>query len=157
MLKFLNYNKLSIFRRSRRKVKKTKNRGKTRKSVIWQDAPDIAKQIVYLCDKLDLSWVEVNSLHCMRSENSQTRAYARIWGLSKVWQQALKQKPAYIVEVISEKYDKLSNIEKDKVLLHELTHIPKNFSGSLVPHIRRGKRNFHRKVEDLYSRHIKQE
>jgi predicted metallopeptidase len=93
----------------------------------------------------------------MRSENSQTRAYARIWGLSKVWQQALKQKPAYIVEVISEKYDKLSNIEKDKVLLHELTHIPKNFSGSLVPHIRRGKRNFHRKVEDLYSRHIKQE
>ena len=78
----------------------------------------------------------------------------RSWGLSRVWQIAIRLEAAYIIEVISEKFDSASDIEKDKVLLHELTHIPKNFSGALMPHIRRGKRSFHDKVHVLITQYL---
>ena len=46
----------------------------------------------------------------------------------------LRVEPGYIIEVISGYFDKLSQSDQDKVLLHEIRHIPKNFSGALVPH-----------------------
>lgn len=153
--RFSKYSNLSFFGKKRSTKKRRKARSSKNKRVVWQDAPDIKSKIDFLCEKLELDWIDTSLLHSMRSQNSKTRAYARIWGLSKVWQKALSTKPAYIVEVISEKFDNLSDLEKDKVLLHELTHIPKNFSGSLVPHIRKGKRNFNKKVEDLYDLHLK--
>jgi len=55
----------------------------------------------------------------------------------------------------SEKYDKLSEKDRDKVLLHEIVHIPRNFSGSLVPHYRKGKRNFHNQVDVLVKKYMK--
>ena len=96
-----------------------------------------------------MTWVKASRIFTYRSVNAKTRAYARIWGLSRIWQKALKVEPAYILEVISEKYDKLSDHEKSKILLHEVAHIPKNFSGALIPHIRHGKRNFYTKVNSL--------
>lgn len=120
----------------------------------WKDAPDVKKRVLHLIRKLNIDWVEKNGLYCFRSVNANTHAYARIWGLSRIWQEALKIKPAYILEVISEKYDNLNQLEQDKVLLHELTHIPKNFSGSLMPHIRHGKRSFHKKVDLLISQYL---
>lgn len=116
----------------------------------WQKAPDIKKRVKSLTSSLELDWIKTTRIYCFRSFNSKSRAHARIWGLVKVWQKALGTKPAYIIEVLSEKFDKLSNAQKDKVLLHELAHIPKNFSGSLLPHIRkRGKRNFNDRVREL--------
>ena len=124
--------------------------------VIWKKAPDIKKRVLQLKKSLELDWLKTNHIHCFRSENSTSRAYARIWGFSKVWQLALSEKPSYIVEVLSEKFDPLSEKEKNKVIIHELTHIPKNFSGALLPHIRRkGKRNFHDKVEKLFAKYLK--
>ena len=121
-------------------------------NVEWKSAPDIKKRVLHLKKSLNLEWVKTSSLYCFRSLNSSSRAYARIWGLSKIWQLALKQKPAYIIEVLSEKFDNLSEREKDRILLHEIAHIPKNFSGRLLPHIRRrGKRNFHDRVEELFA------
>ena len=118
--------------------------------VDWQKAPDISIRIGHLVSALQMNWVENDSIHCFRSHNSRARAYARIWGLNRVWQLALDRKPAYIIEVLSEKFDGLTDHKKDEVLLHELAHIPKNFSGSLLPHIRkRGKRNFHDRVDQL--------
>lgn len=108
-----------------------------------------------MIDVLDLTWIPKDRVFCFRSYSSKAKAYARIWGFSKIWQMALSQKPAYSLEVLSQHFDKLSYDEQDKVLLHELTHIPRNFSGSLVPHYKkRGKRNFHDKVDQLFDHYM---
>lgn len=117
--------------------------------IVWANAPDIKKEVIKLIKSSGITWVKVSRVFVKRSTNAKTRASARIWGLPKLWQKVLNVKPAYILEVISEKYDQLSGYEKNKILLHELAHIPKNFSGSLVPHIRHGKRNFYAKVNNL--------
>jgi predicted metallopeptidase len=54
--------------------------------------------------------------------------------LGRIWQEALRRPPAYIIEVISENYDPLPEEEKEKTLIHELLHIPKGFSGGFRPH-----------------------
>ncbi len=128
-------------------LKFTKSRKNSK--IEWYPAPDVKKRVLHLLTTLSINWLKKTRIICFRSSYANTRAYARIWGLSRIWQLALKIEPTYIIEVIAEKYDRLSQTEKDKVLLHEITHIPKNFSGSLIPHIRYGKRSFHGKVEKL--------
>lgn len=123
------------------------SRGQRR--VEWKNAPDIKKRLRYLIHLANIDWIIISRIFTYRSVSSKTRAYARTWGLPALWQRSLNVHPAYIVEVISEHFDKLPQVEQDKVLLHEIMHIPKNFSGALMPHIRRGKRNFHKKVEEL--------
>ncbi len=122
---------------------------KSNKRVEWVRAPDIDKKVKNLIQDLHLDWIEKGRIFCLRSKNSRARAYARIWGLSRIWQQVLGINSAYIIEVISEKFDKLSEKEKKKILLHELAHVPKNFSGSLVPHYKRGTRKFKDRVRTL--------
>lgn len=131
---------------------KSKKKGK---KIEWTAAPDVKKRVNYLLRAIRIDWVNPYNVICFRSNNANTRAYARIWGLGKIWQLALKLEPHYVIEVISEKFDGLSTVEQDKILLHEITHIPKNFSGSLVPHIRRGKRNFHDQVDRLIAQYMK--
>lgn len=120
----------------------------------WKKAPDVKVRIIKLVKDLEMEYIKPRSIYAYRSNNSKTRAYARIWGLAKLWQEVLSVRPTYIIEVLSQHFDNLSDKEKDKVLLHELTHIPKNFSGALVPHIRHGKRNFHDKVDALVEKYL---
>jgi predicted metallopeptidase len=122
---------------------------KRAESVVWTHDSKLQKLLKKTIKEAGVDWVKASRVFTYRSINAKTRAYARIWGLSRIWQKALKVEPAYILEVISEKYDRLSENEKARVLLHEVTHIPKNFSGALVPHIRRGKGNFYTKVNNL--------
>ncbi len=129
--------------------KKSKRRPKSpNKSVAWEKAGDVKIKLNKLL-KLSSLPHKIENISSFRSHNSKAHAYARIWGLTKIWQMALNEKPHYIIEVISEKYDNLPDSRKDEVLLHELAHIPMNFSGSLLPHIRYGKRSFHKKVDNL--------
>ena len=116
----------------------------------WQKASDIQKEIRFLAAKLGLSNIVPERIICFRSFGSKSRARARIWGLPRVWQQALMVKPHYVIEVLSEKFDKLDANERKKVLIHELLHIPKNFSGSLLPHRRRGGKTIGKEVERLF-------
>lgn len=126
-------------------------RSKVKKKVEWEKAPDIHERILHLVKSLELTWVDTSRIFSFRSQNSSARAYARIWGLSKVFQMALETPPGYVIEVISEKFDPLPTHKQDEVLIHELVHIPKTFSGSLLPHTRRrrGRPGFHDKVYDL--------
>lgn len=132
------------------------NKSKTRR-VKWEAAPDIRNRMRRILAIVDIDWIKKENVYCFRSFNTKTKAYARIWGLPRIWQQALKTEPAYIIEVISERFDKLKRIEQDKVLLHEIAHIPKNFSGSLVPHFRKGRRNFKDKAKSLVAQYLQRE
>jgi predicted metallopeptidase len=120
----------------------------------WKPAPDIKRRVKVLLKSLEMDWVKPDRIFFYRSDGSKSRAYARTWGLPKIWQDALGVTPSYIIEVISKYFDGLPERDQDKILLHELTHIPKNFSGALIPHIRRGKRNFHRQVDSLIEKYF---
>lgn len=135
-----------------RRFIKFNKRSKSQK-IEWTLATDVRKKVIKLSSLLDLDWLDKDRIFCFRSTNANTRAMARIWGLSRIWQQALGIGPSYVIEVISEKYDDIPEGEKDKILIHELNHIPRNFSGSLLPHTRRGKRNFSHKVAVLIEKY----
>ena len=127
---------------------------KKRARVEWVEAKDIGGRVRDLVRFGGFDGVKNIRVFCFRSFNSKTRAYARIWGLSRIWQQALGIQAAYIIEVISEKFDRLSEKEQDMVLIHELLHIPKNFSGALLAHRAKGGVN-DRVVREIYSRYMK--
>ena len=97
-------------------------------------APDVEKKVGEIVDALSYGHVNEFRLICMRSRNTAANAYARIWNLPDIWQKALSVGTFYIIEVVSQHYDKLGDEEKEKVLIHELLHIPKTFSGALRPH-----------------------
>lgn len=109
------------------------------KSLEWNKAKDIERDIRKILRVLKFSHVKKSRIFCFRTYGSKSRSYARIWAFPKIFQLALGVEPAYIIEVLGKYYDKLSLDEKKKVLIHELLHIPKNFSGALLPHRSRGR------------------
>lgn len=109
------------------------------KSLNWDEAEDIKREIDEILTKLDFPHIDISRIFCFRTQGSKSRSYARIWSFPKIFQRALGIKPAYVIEVLSKHYDKLGSDNKKKVLIHELLHIPKNFSGALVPHRSRGR------------------
>lgn len=112
-------------------------------------ADDIKNLIIRLAP--NFPHVSTPQIICFRSYGSSSRAIARIWSLPRIWQIGLNLKPHYCIEVISERFDKLSHEEQQKTLIHELMHIPKTFSGALVPHKTRYKRIDRRSVEKIWS------
>jgi len=78
--------------------------------------------------------IDLDRVWFVRSTGSRSTAVARIHGLPRIWREVLGLEPMYIIEVIGEKYDRLDMIGKIKIIIHELLHIPKRFSGGLRPH-----------------------
>ncbi|KKP71486.1 MAG: hypothetical protein UR68_C0035G0011 [Candidatus Roizmanbacteria bacterium GW2011_GWA2_35_19] len=97
-------------------------------------APEIRRQIRTLIKELKFTHIKPNQIHCIRSFDAKTRAYARIWGMSRLFNEVAGLKPNYIIEVINQRFEKLTPREKIKTLIHELMHIPKTFSGALLSH-----------------------
>ena len=81
----------------------------------------------------EFSHVDARRVLCYRSRGSTARIYARIWALPGIWQAALGVEAHYVVEVV-ERYDRSARDEQERTILHELMHVPKTFSGALVPH-----------------------
>lgn len=116
-------------------------------------APDISTRVRFLARQLQLDHIKTDYIICFRSIKATSRARARIWSLPRIWQMALNTPAHYCIEVLSQHFDKLSADDQERVLIHELLHIPKNFSGALVPHRtahRRTFRNYHDEVEGLF-------
>lgn len=105
----------------------------------WARADDIKKEILKILEVLNLPHIDSSRIFCFRTQGSKSRSYARIWSFPKIFQTALGIKSAYVIEVLSKHFDKLGADEQKKVLIHELLHIPKNFSGALLPHRGRGR------------------
>ena len=97
-------------------------------------APEIKKTIDALVIELGFTHIDSTRIHCIRSLDAKTRAYARIWGMAKLFSEVAGIPANYIIEVVSKRFDKLSEREKIKTLIHELMHIPKTFSGALLSH-----------------------
>ncbi len=106
----------------------------------WEKAGEIKKDIKKIVKVLGFDYIDSSRIFCFRTRGSKSRSYARIWAMPKIFQLALNISPAYVIEVLSKYYDKLDNDSKKKVLIHELLHIPRNFSGALLPHRSRGRR-----------------
>lgn len=102
-------------------------------------APDIQKRLKNIQKKIKLDNIDIDRIIAFRSTGSTARARARIWAFPKIWQMALNLPPHYCIEVIDKHFDHLKEDDKTRVLIHELMHIPKNFSGALLPHRGRAK------------------
>ncbi len=116
-----------------------------------EDAGDIREMMLDLVTKLDMKHIDVERVYCVRSGGSTARAYARVWGLSRIFQITAGYKATYVIEVLTQHFDKLNYEAQRKVIIHELLHIPKTFSGALLSH----KGRYHRvddvEVEKLYA------
>src|SRR6266404_7074762 len=120
----------------------------------WHDAGDIKEDLIDIVKHLNFSHIDLNRVYCYRTNGSKTRAYARTWSFPKIFQRALSVEAAYVIEVLSQHYDKLDEDKKKKVLIHELLHIPKNFSGALLPHRSRN-RNINSLANQLFKEYKK--
>lgn len=79
--------------------------------------------------------VDLSNVKCFRSfGTSSRRTIARCHGLNKIMQKTIGIKAVYALEFLSERFDKLDNEEKIKVIIHELMHIPQNFGGGFKHH-----------------------
>jgi predicted metallopeptidase len=69
-------------------------------------------------------------------------------------QVALLQNPHYIIEILSERFDRLSREDQTRVLIHEILHIPHCFGGGFrahKPYVTRAK------VQKMYDEFMKVE
>jgi predicted metallopeptidase len=76
-------------------------------------APDVERAARKIITALNLNYVDPERVAFYRSTGSRaSRVQARIHGLGRIWFDALEIQPRYIIEVISEEFDKLDGIEK---------------------------------------------
>ena len=72
---------------------------------------------------------------CFRSIGSSSRnTIARCHALGKLMQLTVGVPAHYGIEFLSEQFDRISREEQDKVIIHELMHIPKSFGGGFRHH-----------------------
>lgn len=101
----------------------------------YELAEDINTEIKDIISHLHMSHIDESRLTCIRSTGSTgKRVIARCHGLPRIMQLALNKEPHYIIEIVSERYDKLSKEDQTKILIHELMHIPYSFGGGFRVH-----------------------
>lgn len=100
----------------------------------YEFAPDLQKVAEDVCKRL-FPHIDVERVRFLRSWGTSSRhIIARCHAVDKVLQKALGIPAYYILEFLSERFDKLSFSEQTKVIIHELMHIPQTFGGGFRHH-----------------------
>ncbi|MCX6748635.1 MAG: putative metallopeptidase [Candidatus Pacearchaeota archaeon] len=96
---------------------------------------ELQEKMEEIIGKLGMYHVKKDDVICIRSQGTSTsRTIARCHALGKVMQLALNRKAMYVLEFLSERFDKLSEKDQTKTIIHELMHIPKSFGGGFIYH-----------------------
>ena len=119
----------------------------------YELARDVSERIEDIISRVKMTHIDSSRVTCLRSRGSRSRrVIARCHGLSKIMQLALNKEPHYVIEVISERFDKLNREDQTRVLIHELMHIPYSFGGGFrahKPYVTR------QKVEKVYQKFLR--
>src|SRR3989344_6530936 len=100
----------------------------------YENAPDLNARMQDIVRALEMEHIDLNRVECLRSFGSSTkRTIARCHTIGKVMQKGMKVGAFYTIEFL-EKFDKLNKENQDKVIIHELLHIPKTFGGGFRQH-----------------------
>lgn len=100
----------------------------------YEPAPDLQKKAEEISRML-FPHVKLDRMRCFRSFGSSSRGtIARCHTIGKLMQRAMNEKAFYALEFISERFDRLSEEEKTKTIIHELMHIPQSFGGGFRHH-----------------------
>ena len=100
----------------------------------YVDAPDLRERMEEIVNLLEMRHINLERVDCLRSFGSSSRrTIARCHTIGKLLQKAMKTKAFYAIEFL-EMFDKMSYEEQDKVIIHELMHIPKTFGGGFRNH-----------------------
>jgi len=100
----------------------------------YTDAPDLKKRMDEVVQVLGMKHIDLSRVECLRSFGSSSRGtIARCHALGKLMQNAMKMKAFYAIEFL-ERFDRMNRKEQDKVIIHELMHIPKSFGGGFRHH-----------------------
>lgn len=100
----------------------------------YEPAPDVEALAKKIARTLGMDWLDFKRIHFLRTYGSKSRAIARVSGLPKVFQITMGVPAHYVVEVIAERFDRLGESEKERVIIHELLHIPKSMGGGYRHH-----------------------
>jgi predicted metallopeptidase len=122
-------------------------------AIRYVKADDIKEEAERIVSALGWNHILLDSVAFLRSFGSTSRrTIARCHALGKAMQIGMgRDKSFYLIEVISEKFDKQSEEEKVKTIIHELMHIPFTFGGGFKHHHIVNERS----VEKEYKRYLK--
>ncbi|MDO8428096.1 MAG: putative metallopeptidase [Candidatus Diapherotrites archaeon] len=115
-------------------------------------SPEWTNKAHEIASTLNFDYIDHSRISCIISFGSKARAYARIHGTSKALQIGMNMKPCYVIELISEKFNKLDATAQTKVLIHELMHVPQSFAGGFRNHKQYVR---HEHVEQAYQKYVK--
>ena len=102
---------------------------------------------------LEFTHINTERVTCIKSRGTKTRrTIARIHALPKAMQLGMgAQDSFYVIELISEEFNKQSEEEKIKTLIHELMHIPHSFGGGFRNHRQYVRK---RQVDRMYGKYL---
>jgi predicted metallopeptidase len=122
------------------------------------DAEDIKTRAISIVRTLEMKHIDLTNVGFLRSRGSTSKGtIARCHALGKAMQLAMgRKKGFYLIEVISERFDKLSQREQTEVVIHELMHIPKTFGGGFIHHDKVNNKSVKKMYEEYFSKMIEQ-
>ena len=100
----------------------------------YDPAPDLQQRMEAIVQALGMEHIDIQRVKCFRSSGSSTkRTIARCHTIGKLMQKAIGTPAYYAIEFLAP-FERMSLAEQDKVIIHELMHIPKTFGGGFRQH-----------------------